>query len=650
MAGYLPPSDELKDPLRRKDLANRLSTSHDQPAGYVLPLRWDSDQAGWASGTWQFRRDAIYLLPGDFPLGFRLPLDSLAKGATEADDIAVEPSLFEDKPPLPESFGQARHSVNGQEGHVNLDTDSKQNRRAPRTAICMQARDGAVHVFLPPIHYVEHYVDLMAAIDLTARNQRLPVVLEGYDPPHDQRLKRFVIEPDCGLLRLFLPTASSWQEQSGLYETAYAEASALDLASEHGGRRDARQRPNSYTTSTLSGPTPSTSPFLSHPQALRSLITYWQNHPCLSYLFSGTQIGPSGSAPRPDEGRDDALYELGIALSRFPVGLSSLPWVPDRLLRHLLADSTGDMHCAEIRVDELYAPERQSRRLGQIRLRSFDMPPNHRLAALQTLLLRALIAGFIRRPYTKPLVAWQSDLHDRFMLPHVLWDDFADVIDDVGASGFPLQQDWFAPFLDMNFPRLGHVQIGEITLELRRAHEPWPLLAEEVAGGGVARFIDVASERLQVLVSGLAPDRYLLKCNQASVPLHPCSIQGQYVAGVRYKVFQPISTLHPTIAPIHELVFDLIDTWTGRIIGGCTYYPAPPLTWTYGVTGAPTIPDRSGRQPITPTRPAARMAATSVAGRFADHGSGAGLVDSLYQNHDPRFPYLLDLTKVAIGK
>ena len=240
------------------------------------------------------------------------------------------------------------------------------------------------------------------------------------------------------------------------------------------------QRPNSYTTLTLGGPTPSESPFLNQPQILRSLIAYWQNHPCLSYLFSGTLIGPSGNAPRPDEGRDDALYELGIALSRFPRGRSPHLWLPDRLLRHLLADASGDMHRAEIRVDQLYAPERQSRRLGQIMLRSFDMPPNHRLASLQALLVRALIAHFSRRPYTKPLVSWQSDLHDRFMLPQVLWDDLGTIINELGETGLPLQHDWFAPLLEMNFPKLGSTQIGDITLELRRAHEPWPLLAEQV--------------------------------------------------------------------------------------------------------------------------------------------------------------------------
>tara|TARA_R110002049_G_scaffold4601_5_gene32614 strand:- start:850809 stop:854156 length:3348 start_codon:yes stop_codon:yes gene_type:complete len=647
-----PQADDLSDPLGRQRLANQLSTPQSEPAGYVLPLRWDFTKQQWTSGTWTFRRDHLYLLPGSFAMGFRLPLHSLSKDATEPDDIAIEPSLFEEKPVLPETHGEvsARQfelsHISDAQQHPAV-ADDKRNVRAPRTAICVEVRDGVIHVFIPPIHYVEHYVGLVAAVESAAQIHGLPVVLEGYEPPPDPRLKRFAIEPDNGLLRLFLPMASSWQQQSELYDVAYTEGKAVGLDYEHGGRRDeARQRPNSYTSLTLAGPTPAESPFLTRPQILRSLIAYWQNHPSLSYFFSGTLIGPSGTAPRPDEGRDDALYELGIALERFPKD-SSLPWMPDRLLRHLLADSSGNMHRAETRVDQLYAPERQSRRRGQIVLRSFDMPSHPRLADLQSLLVRSLIARFSHLSYTKPLIDWQSALHDRFMLPEVLWDDLSEIIDELKESGFPLQREWFAPLKEFNFPKLGSVQIGDITLELRRAHEPWPLLAEEITGGGMARFIDIANERIQVAVTGMPPDRYALMCNQQSVPMNPGVVQGDYVAGVRYKACQPPSTLHPTVWPTSELVFDLIDTWTGRAIGGCTYYPAPPLTWTYGTTGAPAIAGATGQRPADDPPPIT-MGATPVTGRFKESGSGIGPVEPPKPHDDRRFPYSLDLTKIAI--
>ena len=661
---YLPSSDELKDPLQRQKLAKRLSSTQNEPAGYVLPLRWDPVGQCWASGKWEFRRDALYLLPGDFSIGFRLPLDSLSKLATEPDDIATEPSPLEEKALLAEVYGEpsARQSVIAATSHVPEDVDSGRNGRAPRTAMCIEVRDNAIHVFMPPIHYVEHYVELIASIETTAVQLNLPVVLEGYDPPHDQRVRRFVIEPDGVRLRLFLPAAASWQEQHKIYETVFTEADSLGLVAQNrlpqadAGAIDPEeineedvQRPYSNTTLTLSGTTPSTSPFLNHPQLLRSLISYWQNHPCLSYLFSGTQIGPSGNAPRPDEGRDDALYELGIALERFPVGETPHLWLPDRLLRHLLADASGNMRRAEIRVDNLYAPERQSRRLGEIMLQSFAMAPTAKLASLQSLLLRSLIAHFHRRPYTQPLVAWESQLHDRFMLPQVLWDDFGSVIRELNESGFPLQQEWFASTLNLNFPRLGSVQIGDITLELRRAHEPSPLLAEEVTGGGIARFIDVANERLQVRLSGLVPDRYVLACNHEMVPLKRGSIDGDYLAGVRYKVTQPPSTLHPTIAPVAALVFDLIDTWTGKVIGGCTYYPSAPQMWPEAVLGTPVAGDLGGRQPAEPLAPIP-PSPVRVAGRFTGSGSADQTLATPKQLLDRRFPYLLDLTKVAVGK
>ncbi|WP_372717663.1 transglutaminase family protein, partial [Novipirellula sp.] len=655
-------TDELTDPLRRQRLAQRLSTPQSTPTGYVLPLRWNPIRNRWSSGTWEFRRSKLYLLPGDFSMGFRLPLGSLSKHATEADEIANEPSQFEEKDLLPQIYGEtsARQTVFSPPSDRSEELDSEKNGRAPRTALCVQARDNAIHVFLPPIHHVEHYVELVAVIHAVAQQLQLPVVLEGYDPPQDPRLMRFVIEPDRNRLRLVLPAASNWQEQSELFETAFVEAKAVGLVAESGLAEDTEdvahldelneekvQRGSSNTALTLGGPTPATSPFLNHPPLLRSLISYWLNHPCLSYLFSGTQVGPSGNAPRPDEGRDDALYELGIALERFPVADSPHLWLPDRLLRHLLADASGNMHRAEIRVDTLYAPERQSRRLGQIILQSFAMAPISKLASLQGLLVRALVAHFHQRPYAEPLVRWESQLHDRFMLPQVLWDDFSQVIRDLNESGLPLQQEWFRSIFELNFPRLGRVQLGDITLELRRAHEPWPLLAEEVTGAGIARFIDVANERLQVRLSGVVPDRYVLACNRESVPLKRGTTEGEYVAGVRYKVTQPPSTLHPTIGPVNKLVFELIDTWTGKSIGGCTYYPAAPQTWTAGPMGTPTPVQLPGTEPTVPPVPEARSP-VRVSGRFEGTGSGEGDFSMPTYRLDRRFPYLLDLTKVAV--
>jgi uncharacterized protein (DUF2126 family) len=634
-------AEDLRDPLRRRALAERLSSAEGAPTGYVLPVRWDHARACWMSGTWRFRRRTLYLTPGNSALGYRLPLDSLIDDEDSVFEAQIERCPFEERGALTDFHAEVRARRDRAVTDPNTARDYP-----PRTAVCVEIREGQPFVFLPPVSHLEHYLDLVAAVEVAAEGLKLSVLLEGYEPPEDPRLRRCVIEPDAGVLRLHLPQTHDWDEHLGILTAAYEEASRVGLHAERVSADDGRRLPSGGGgLLTLGGISPAESPFLRRPAILRSFIAYWQRHPSLSYLFAGRLIGPSGSAPRPDEGRDEALYELSIALERLPEGESETPWLPDRVLRHLLSDPAGNLKRAEIRIDQLYAPEQASLRLGRIQISAFETAPEERLAALQSLLVMGLLGRFARHPDSGELCRWGSVLHDRFMLPDVLLDDLRIVVADLAAAGYAFQLEWFEPLFALRFPVLGAVSIGPITLKLRSAHEPWPLLAEEVTGGGVARFIDSANERLQVTLSGAHHERYALTCNGHRVPLQRGDAHGEYLAGVRYKVSNPPSTMHPTVWPEKALVFDVIDMWTGRIIGGCTYLPPQPEV--YGPIGSPAfVPPTSG--PLEGPRhfpvPFLSIPPAGRSGRFLPRGSELGPMSAPPRVYDEDFPYLLDLT------
>lgn len=586
---------DLKDPLERRRLAALLERGLNTPKGYVLPLRWDYADQRWASAKWEFRRQHLFLIPGDSPLGLRLPLNSLPLVAEEEQEPIFERTLLEELPPLPdyheviqaraETGAVTRYELRVAKNHATrhtphvgaLEARNTVLRDIPRTAICIEPRNGLLFIFLPPLSYLEHYLELLAAIEMTAKTLNMPVVLEGYDPPTDYRLQKILVTPDPGVIEVNIHPAHNWPELVKNTLTLYAEAHRSRLGTEkfmQDGRHTGTGGGNHVT---LGAATPLDSPFLRRPDLLRSLITFWQHHPGLSYLFSGMFIGPTSQAPRVDEAREDHLYELEIAFQQLPEpGQPAPPWLVDRVLRNLLVDITGNTHRAEFCIDKLYAPASPSGRLGLVELRAFDMPPHAQMSLTQMLLVRTFIAWFWQKPYHHKLVRWGTELYDRFLLPHYVESDMREVVEAMQLAGYDFHFEWLAPFFAFRFPRYGRALVRELELEVRMAIEPWHVLGEEVTSQGTARYVDSSVEKVQLKVRGLTNERYLVTCNGRRLPLRNTGVHGEYVAGVRYQAWRPPSSLHPTLRVQAPLVFDVIDRWNGRAIGGCTYHVVHP--------------------------------------------------------------------------
>lgn len=572
----------LADPLERERLRKVFEQGLDKVVGHILPLARHAKQLGWQSGSWFLRDQHCRLIPGDSAMGYRLPLDS-QPWVSEADYPYVTPEdPSQHFAPLP-AAAQIKPQVRGvwtgsQNGSGKRPLPGQSAAGIVRTALCAEPREGKLYLFMPPLVRLEDYLELVAAIEATAAELKCPVLLEGYEPPQDPRLQFFRVTPDPGVIEVNIHPAANWDELVERTEFLYEQARECRLSSEKfmiDGRHTGTGGGNHFV---LGGATPADSPFLRRPDLLRSLISYWHNHPSLSYLFSGLFIGPTSQAPRIDEARNDALYELEIAFAQMPeVGRDCQPWLVDRLLRNLLVDVTGNTHRSEFCIDKLYSPDSASGRLGLLELRAFEMPPHAQMSLAQQLLIRALIARFWREPY-KParLVRWGTELHDRYLLPHFIEQDFTDVLQELDGCGYRLHSEWFAPHFEFRFPKSGDFNVKGIELELRQALEPWHVLGEEGGGGGTVRYVDSSLERMQVKLSGLPSDRYVLTCNGVPVPLRPTGKVGEFVGGVRFRAWQPANCLHPTIEVHAPLVFDLVDSWMNRSLGGCQYHVAHP--------------------------------------------------------------------------
>jgi uncharacterized protein (DUF2126 family)/transglutaminase-like putative cysteine protease len=568
----------LDDPDERRQLAKILDQGAGSVVGWVLPLWYDEDK--FHTTHWDVRRSQLFLLPGDSPIGLRLPLSSVhgAPAPTWAE------SLDTPDPRRPDDDQPRAHERSPKSEVRSLKSEVSP---PPKTALCIEPRGEHLWIFLPPLAKFSEFCALAQAIDRAAAATGIECALEGYPPPPSPEMLRFAVTPDPGVLEVNLPPVATARETAELHAIVFETALACGLTAERyliDGRMAGSGGGNHIT---IGGPSPAASPWLARPDLLASLVTFAQHHPSLSYMFSGLFVGPTSQAPRLDEARHDALYELEVALpALFDRETPPPAWQVDGLLRHLLVDVAGSTHRAEISIDKLCDPGTPYGRQGLVELRAFEMPPHPRMQTAQTLLVRTLLAAFAAEPYRHALVRWGSELHDRFLLPYWMWRDFEDVLAHLAAAGFALPAEAYLPFVELRCPLVGTLEVDGGMIEVRNAIEPWHVLGEEATATGTARYVDSSVERIEVRTRGLDPERHVIAVNRHILPLRSAG-RDVHVGGVRFRAWCPPHALHPHIGIHHPLQLDVVDTWAKRGVVGAAYhvwhpegqaFDAPPLT------------------------------------------------------------------------
>ena len=494
-----------------------------RPVGWVLPL--NGSKGEWTSEPWPLPEPGdLVLWPGQSPIGLRLPLHLL--------------------PP-----------------------------RVSRCALTIEVREGELGVFIPPVPTLDDYLDLVAKIEACVRKLKLgPIVLEGYAPPNDGTLTRLNVIADPGVLEVNLPPAADTAGYARYVEALYDAAPECGLRSwkyKYTGRKIGT---GGGAHILLGGPTAEMSPFFLRPTLLPSFVRFFQHHPSLSYLFTGLFTGPSSQAPRIDESEYEVPYELEIALrgaeAMTPPADKALL---DRMLRNLLMDTLGNTHRAEISIDKFWNPFAPNGCLGLVEFRAFEMPPRPAMLMAAVALLRGIGAALLARPFSKPLKRWGPALHDQYAMPHFLRLDMEEVIAFLNRHGFAFDWSHFAEWFDFRFPLVGTLAVAGRSIEFRQAIEPWPVLGEQPDGGGVSRFVDSSTDRLQIAIPDIDwAERHLLLANGVPLRFFRDRERERLVGAVRYRMYTCVPGLQPHIPPQSPLRFELVEHATRRVIAAKT--------------------------------------------------------------------------------
>ena len=644
---------DLKDSMARKTLAQVLDKNMGNPVGIVIPLEWDYKTESWISCKWQLKRDQLFLIPGNSDIGYRLPLNRLPTKAESVDSIVLPPDNFEELDRLPDPGQYFKKILKRKEG--KFEQKKKVKIDTIPTALCLHIKDGNLSVFLPPFKTIEPFLEIIATLEYVAKSLNQTLIIEGYQAPFDKRIEKLVVAPDPGVIEVNIHPSTSWEEIVEKYNILFEESKNVKLGAQKfmlDGKHSGTGGGNHIT---LGGANPEDSPILRRPDLLRSMLTFWVNHPSLSYLFSCPFVGMTSQAPRVDEGKPDAIYNLEIAFKALEESESNPFWLVDRLFRNILTDITGNTHRSEFCIDKLYSPDSSTGRLGILELRGFDMPPQKDMCLVQLLLIRSLVAVFWNKPYKHKPIKWGSELHDRFMIHHYVKRDMEEVVQHLNDEGIDFKMKWLEPFFEFKFPVLGKLVIDETELTLRAGIEPWNVLGEEMSSTGTARFVDSSMERVEVKLKNFNADRYKLLCNKTIVPISATSVPLQFVAGVRYKAWAPPSAMHPKKGIDTPLVFDIYDTWNKRSIGGCSYHVMHPGGRSYDTFPVNAF-EAEGRRVTrfyeenhTPKSISSMVDqhVNEIGSRFVEPLSdGKALVDPIEPSRNQEYPFTLDLQSV----